>query len=111
MKNDFSSMERLMELGMSMAVAQQMTATMNHAIANMSTSGAGAPIPNQVEYFVVVNGAQAGPLSENELKQLVDSKQVTADSLIWHRGLTAWKMVKEVPEANKWIVLSDAAQK
>ena len=111
MKNDFSSMERLMELGMSMAVAQQMTATMNHAIANMSTPGSGAPIRSQVEYFVVVDGAQAGPLSESELKQLIDSKKVTSDSLIWYRGLSAWKMVKDVPEANKWILLSSAIRK
>ena len=106
MNNDFSSMERLMELGMSMAVAQQMISTMNHTSGNMAVPGASAPIRHEVEYFVVVNGAQAGPLNEDELKQLIDSRQVTADSLIWHRGLTAWKMVKDVPEANKWILLS-----
>ena len=75
MENDFSSIERLMEFGLSMAVAQQMTATMNHAIANMSTPGAGIPIHNQVEYFVIVDGTQAGPLSESELKQLSLTKK------------------------------------
>jgi hypothetical protein len=77
----------------------------------MSTPGAGAPINHQVEYFIAVDGAQAGPLSESELKQLIDSKKVTSNNLIWHRGLPAWKMVKDVPEVNKWILLSDAIQK
>jgi hypothetical protein len=107
MTNDFSSIERLMEFGMSLAVAQQMVATMNHAIGNMAVPGAGAPIPSpNIEYFAVVDGAQAGPLSEDELRTLIERGAVTSDSLIWHRGLTAWKQAKDVPMANKWILLS-----
>lgn len=107
MNNDFSSVDRLMEFGMSMAVAQQMVATMNHAIGNMAVPGAGAPMPQQRNYFVVVDGAQAGPIGDDELKQLIDARRVTAETLMWYQGLTSWKMVKDVPEANRWILLSE----
>lgn len=108
MDNDFSSVERLIEFGMSMAVAQQMVATMNHAIGNMAVPGAEAPICQKREYFVVVDGTQAGPLGDEELKQLIEGRRVTADTLIWYQGLHAWKMVKDVPEANRWILLSES---
>lgn len=107
MNNDFSSIERLMEFGMSLAVAQQMVETMNHAIGNMAVPGAGAPIAQQREYFVAVDGAQAGPLSEAELSQLIAAGRVNKDTLIWYRGLTAWKRVYDVPEALKLVLLSN----
>lgn len=110
MNNDFSSIDRLLEFGMSLAVAQQMVATMNHAIGNMAVPGAGAPIQHKVEYFAVIDGAQAGPLTEEQFHDLVERGSITAESLIWHRGLTAWKQVKDVPEAHKWILLSNTVK-
>ena len=110
MNNDFGSIERLMEFGMSIAVAQQMVATMNHAIGNMAVPGAGIPIKQSVEYYAVVDGVQAGPLSEDELRTLIERSAVNGESLIWHRGLTAWKQAKNVPEVNKWILLSNVSK-
>lgn len=95
---------------MSLAVAQQMVATMNHAIGNMAVPGAGAPIQQSVEYYAVVDGTQAGPLSEEELRALIERGTINAESLVWHRGLTAWKQAKNVPEVNKWILLSNTAK-
>lgn len=106
MENDFSSLERLMEFGMSMAVAQQMIATMNHSINNMTVPGAGLPIAQSLEYYVVIDGAQAGPLTEENLQQLAQNGKLTANSLMWHRGLSGWRRAAEIPVANKWILLS-----
>lgn len=111
MNNDFGSIDRLLEFGMSLAVAQQMVATMNHAIGNMAVPGAGTPIKAAaIEYYTVVDGAQAGPLTEEQFCELIKQGVVTAESLIWHRGLAAWKQVKDVPEAHKWILLSNVAK-
>ena len=41
MDNNFNSIERLMEFGMGMAVAQQMVNTMNYAMTNMNVPGVG----------------------------------------------------------------------
>ena len=110
MNNDFGSIDRLLEFGMSLAVAQQMVSTMNHAIGNMAVPGAGAPIKQSVEYYTVVDGAQAGPLTEEQFCKLIEQGTVTAESLVWHRGLTAWKQVKDVPETYKLILLSNKAK-
>ena len=110
MKNDFGSLDRLLEFGMSLAVAQQMVSTMNHAVGSMAIPGAGAPIKQSIEYYTVVDGAQTGPLTEEQLCELIKQDLVTAESLIWHRGLAAWKQVKDVPEAHKWILLSGKAK-
>lgn len=107
MNNDFSSIEQLMELGMSMAVAQQMTATMNHAIGNMAVPGVGNAMTSRKEYYVVIDNAQAGPLTEEMFAQLVNEGKISDTTLMWYRGLPSWKFVKDVPEAYKWIVLSN----
>lgn len=106
MNNDFSSLERLMEFGMSMAVAQQMIATMNHTINNMTVPGAQRPLSCSVAYYAVIDGAQAGPLSEQDLQQLAQNGKLTADVLMWHQGLTGWRRAADIPVANKWILLS-----
>jgi hypothetical protein len=107
MKNDFSSLESLMEFGMSLAVAQQMMATMNHSINNMTVPGAGLSLAQSIEYYAVIDGAQAGPLTEENLQQLARAGKLTRDTLMWHRGLSAWRRAEEIPVANKWLLLSD----
>ena len=39
MENDFNSIDRLVEFGMGIAVAQQMVNTMNYAMSNMAVPG------------------------------------------------------------------------
>ncbi len=46
------------------------------------------------EYFIVVNGEQAGPYTFEQLKGM----NLTAESKIWYQGLDTWKMLSEVPE-------------
>lgn len=107
MSNDFSSLDRLMELGLSMAVAQQMIGTMNHAIKNAQAPGAGAPMnkPEPVKYFVVVDSAQAGPFSGGEMEDLVKKGRLTPQTLIWKAGMPSWKYAEEVSEINKLFLL------
>lgn len=109
MKNDFSSMERLMEIGMSMAVAQQMVSTMNHALGNMSVAGVSnaIPTPKPIEYYVAIDGAQAGPFTEEEVRKLIENGRITDDNLVWYAGLSGWRRAKDVPAINKWLLLSN----
>jgi len=46
------------------------------------------------EYFIVVNGEQAGPYTLEQLKGM----NLHTESKIWYQGLDEWKMLKEVPE-------------
>jgi len=106
MNNDFSSLDRLMELGISMAVAQQMIGTMNHALNQMQTQGAGQPmIQPDIKYFAVINKAQAGPFSESEMIELIKTNRITPDTLVWKQGFSAWKLARETSEINKLLLL------
>ncbi len=104
----FSSIDRLMEFGMSMAVAQQMIRTMNHAMNNMQAPGAGnsfiAPQPQQ--YYAVIDGAQVGPMTEEEVSLLIKAKKITEETLVWKPGATAWRVARTMPEINKHLLLN-----
>ncbi len=106
MNNDFSSLDRLMELGLSMAVAQQMIGTMNQAMHNMQTPGAGQPmIKPDVNYYAVIDKAQAGPFSEKEMAELIKADHIMPDTLIWTQSFPSWKTAREVSEINKLFLL------
>lgn len=107
--NNFDSLDKLMELGLSMAVAQQMMSTMNHALNNMQVPGAGQPMQApKMSYYAVIEGAQAGPFSEEELVRLIAAGRLTAQTLVWKTGMPAWVYAQEVPEINKLLMLNPA---
>ncbi|MDR0601786.1 MAG: DUF4339 domain-containing protein [Treponema sp.] len=101
-EHSFYSIDRLVEFGMSMAIAQQMVNTMNHTMQNMHIPGAGNPIrqpdTQQRVYYAVLDGKQAGPFSETELARLVNEKKISRETYIWHTGLREWKTAENVPE-------------
>ena len=77
--NDFSSIDRLIEFGLSIAVAQQMMNTVNTCIHQMT-------------------GKQVGPLSRHALQDMIRQEKVKPDTLLWRQGMSAWKLLKEVSE-------------
>jgi hypothetical protein len=75
--DNFFSINRLVEFGMGMAVAQQMVNTMNSAIANMHVPGSMNPIQTSPQfYFAMIEGSQMGPFSEQELSRLIADKNL-----------------------------------
>ena len=53
-----------------------------------------------MEYYYAVGGERQGPVSEEELKTLIQTKAVNAETLIWHAGLKDWKRLAEVAAKN-----------
>ena len=95
--NDFSSIDRLIEFGLSIAVAQQMMNTVNTCIHQMTIPGTGnsMPVPN---YYVVIEGKQVGPLSRHALQDMIRQEKVNPDTLLWRQGMSSSKLLKEVSE-------------
>ena len=64
MENNFYSIDRLIEFGMGIAVAQQMVRTMNEAMQNMVVPGAMNPmqVSTPQTYYVAIDGKQSGAL-------------------------------------------------
>jgi len=106
--NNFFSIERLVEFGMGMAVAQQMVNTMNDAMTKMHIPGSMNPMqqPPQQFYYAMIDGKQAGPFSEQELSRLIAEKKVTKESYIWKPGLPKWEIAERLPEILKLVALT-----
>ena len=98
--NSFNSIDRLLEFGMSMAVANQMINTMNYAMSNMNIAGQSSILsPQFIQMYAAVDGKQVGPFSDSEMQILINN------TLIWHSGMTAWKYAKDVPLISKFLLL------
>lgn len=118
MATDFSSLDKLVEFGLGVGIANQMINTMNHTIAQTAIPGVGinpgvtqAPNLNAAPaapttYYIVEDERLAGPLSENELGELVRKGVVSAQTLCWRPGLEAWKFAEDIPEVNKLLLLN-----
>ena len=62
--------------------------------------GGGAVPPPVMQIFVAVNGAQTGPFDVAALQQMVQSNQLTKDTLVWKAGMAAWAAASTVAELN-----------
>ena len=104
--DDFFSIDRLVEFGMGMAIAQQMVNTMNNAITNMHVSGSFHPIPPHLQfYYVIIENKQSGPFTEQELTRLILEKKITKETYIWKPGMSNWATAEKVPEILKLVAL------
>ena len=116
MSTDFSSIDRLIEFGMGMSLAQQMIHMMNSAMNNMQVAGVNAGTTGQmarpsmpykaVQWYAVVNGLQAGPLNEAEVTKLIQKSDIGENTLMWTPGMSGWQMACNIPEINKLMLLN-----
>lgn len=47
-------------------------------------------------WYYAVDGKQAGPVSEQDLAALVQSRQLSLDSLVWREGMANWQPLREL---------------
>ena len=104
--SDFFSVDRLIEFGMSMAVAQQMIQSMNQTMHNMHVPGAmNAMSPPSSDYYAVVNGDRIGPLTNAEMLKLVENKSINRHTYMWKPGMANWEIAEQLPEVLKLVAL------
>lgn len=108
MDNDsFLNIDRLVEFGLGMAVAQQMVKTFNSTMGAACTTSPQLPQQASTQrYYVAIDGKQVGPMNERELMQLVQNNVVNKDTLSWIPGMMAWQPIASVPEILKIIALT-----
>ena len=104
----FFSIDRLIEFGLGMGIAQQMVGMMNSTMQQMYVPGSIQSMPSSIAqtYFVAINGQQVGPLNDSELSQLISQKKITKDTLAWMPGMTGWKPIEQVPAILKLVALT-----
>jgi hypothetical protein len=92
-ENSYYSIDRLIEFGMGIAIAQQMINTMNHAISQMQMPGSINQLqPVPVSYYAMIDGLQAGPFSEQELSRLITEKKISKETYLWKPGMANWDL-------------------
>ncbi len=104
--NSFFSVDRLVEFGLGMAMAQQMVGMMNQTMQTMQMPGRLQRVQVEPMFYVVLDNNPVGPLSDKDLAQLVLNHKVTKDTLSWMPGMTTWKPIEQVPAILKVIALT-----
>ncbi len=52
----------------------------------------------QTLYFVAENGAQTGPFTSEQLRQMILNRQVGPATYVWKQGMAAWAAAASLPE-------------
>ena len=104
----FFSVDRLVEFGLGMGIAQQMVGMMNQYMQSMYLPGSIPSMPTQMPqmYYVAIDGQQVGPLNDGELILLIYQKKIDKNSLAWVPGMAAWQPVEQIPAILKVIALT-----
>lgn len=116
-ESSFYSVDRLVEFGMSLAVATQMANSMNQSLSVMQIPGARNetahllepqvfPSQRQSVYYVVLEGEAVGPLSPAELSRLISEKRVTKETYVWKPGMAEWRLAETLPEVLRLVALT-----
>ncbi len=91
----------MMGMGVAAGMGQQMAGMMGGItqvqqpqMPQQPTAGAPVPppVPGAVSYMLAVNGQQYGPYNMQQLQQMAQSGQLTAQSLVWCQGMAAWEL-------------------
>lgn len=105
---DFYSMDKLVEFGMSVAIAGQMASSMNQTLNQMQIPGAGKAMsanPDNI-YFVVIDGSQSGPYSLTELARLIAEKKIVKETYIWKPGMPQWEPAEKISEVLRLVAVT-----
>ena len=108
MRTDFYSMDKLVEFGMSMAIANQMVSSMNQSLDQMQIPGAGKAIRTGMDniYYAVIDNKQSGPYSLTELSRLISEKKIVKETYIWKPGMARWELAENVNEVLQLVAIT-----
>lgn len=105
-----SFIEKMMELGIGMSMIQQMPAMINSVMPQPNAQGSALtppPVKEQSQQtYLAVDGAQAGPFSNEELVKLAQNNLLFPETLVWKAGMSVWAPASQVPEVNKLFILA-----
>lgn len=56
------------------------------------------PLPGSTQYYLVIDGQQAGPFNQVALQQMAQQKKLTPETLAWAQGMAQWVKAGEIKE-------------
>ena len=104
----FYSVDRLVEFGLSMAIANQMIRVMNESMQDMYVPGSiqSMPAAQPQSVYAAIDGQAVGPLTETEFAALAIRKKITKDSLVWSPGMLQWQPLEQTPSVLKIVAMA-----
>ena len=85
-------------MAMGGAVGSGMAGAIGGMMGGMNQEKETPPPPPTVQYNIAVNGQQSGPFGWEQLKQMVESEQITKDTHVWKQGMAGWELASNVEE-------------
>lgn len=100
--------DRLVDFGLGMGMANQMVGMMNQYMRTMDIPGSIQQLQRTVSpiYYVAIDGRPIGPLNDGEIATLIAQKKVTKDTLAWMPGMMGWQPIEKVPAILKIVALA-----
>ncbi len=101
-----------MGMGMGFVMAQQMGNMMNPQMGSQQqaqqrqqppAAAVPPPMPQAVQYYYAMNGAQNGPVGFEQMQSLFASRTINRETLVWKAGMDGWKALKEVVELKSFL--------
>jgi len=62
------------------------------------TAAGPPPLPQQIQWFAALDNQQAGPLTPDQIKQMVTEGRITKETLVWKQGMADWVPAGQVPD-------------
>lgn len=62
------------------------------------------PLPSETEYYVAIDGVEQGPLTLDEVADLIAAGTADQTTLGWHKGLESWAPLGEIEEFDEAFV-------
>ena len=113
MEDTSNFIEKMMELGIGMSMIKQMPGIMEGCMPNIAPAGNAQvqtatppPIQTASTTYIVVDNAQAGPFTDDELVKLIQNDLLKVDTLVWKNGMAGWQPAAQVPDVNKLFILA-----
>ena len=93
----------MMGMGVAAGMGQQMAGMMGgmqqaQQPQQQAPQMAPPPMPGAVSYMLAVNGQQYGPYIMQQLQQMAQSGQLTAQTFVWCQGMAAWEPAANRPD-------------
>ena len=79
-----------------MGMGMMMGGQLGQTAAPPAAAPAPPPIPQPVQFFVAVNGQQAGPFGMDGLATQIQQGQLTRETLVWQAGMAQWTRAADV---------------
>ena len=100
--------DRLVDFGLGIGVANQMVGIMNQYMRTMDIPGSIQQLQRAVSpiYYVAIDKQPIGPLNDGEMASLIAQKKVTKDTLAWMPGMMGWQPIEKVPAILKIVALA-----